>query len=84
MSKGIPTKNPLRCFCDSRPLMAFYGVDKNGELYLHTKVFRQSKIYSEILFTGGTVKIRCRRCLRWHKITFKDGSAKVYDESAAS
>lgn len=64
--------------------MAFYGIDKNGELYLHTKVFRQSKIYSELMFTGGMVKIRCRKCLRWHTIVFKDGYAKVDQERAVS
>lgn len=61
------TSNELRCFCNRKPLLATYGIYKE-ELYVHVKVHKQARIYGEMLVTGGTVKIRCRECLRWHTV----------------
>lgn len=71
------TKYPLRCFCSRKPLLAYYGVGKDNDLYVHVKVYKQSRMYGELLFSGGTVKIRCRECLRWHKIIFQKNAVST-------
>lgn len=50
------------------PLLATYGVNEEGELYVHVKVFKQDRIYGEILVVEGRVKLHCRECLRWHTV----------------
>lgn len=45
-----------------------YGVDRKKRLFVHCRVYKQSRIYGEMLVYGGEVKIRCRECLRWHNI----------------
>lgn len=66
----MKTKHQLRCFCSRSPLLAVYGLDDNQKLYLHIKIYKQDRIYGEVLVTDGTVKIHCRECLRWHRIVF--------------
>lgn len=58
----------LRCFCSREPLLATYGIDSKGKLFLHIKIWKARRIYGELVIEGGSVKIRCRDCLRWHKI----------------
>lgn len=58
----------LRCFCSREPLLATYGIDSREKLYLHVKIYKARRIYGELVIEGGLVKIRCRDCLRWHKI----------------
>ncbi len=58
----------LRCFCSRQPLLATYGVDSRGKLFLHIKIWKARRIYGELVIEGGLVKIHCRDCLRWHKI----------------
>ncbi len=62
----------IRCFCSRRPLLAQYGRGKDGLPYVHVKVHKQKRIYGEIVFTEGTVRIRCRECLRWYSIKISD------------
>ena len=72
----------LRCFCRSEPLLANYGLDSKGKLFVHVKIYKQNRIYGELVFSGGTVKIRCRNCLRWHLIIFKEQSAVLTEGQA--
>lgn len=58
----------LRCFCSRQPLLATYGVDSKGKLFVHVKIWKQRRIYGEIVVEGGKVKLRCRECLRWHDV----------------
>lgn len=51
-------------------MLAVYGLDGDGKLYLHVKVYKQGRIYGEMVVTEGEVKIRCRECLRWHRVVF--------------
>lgn len=68
----------LRCFCNRQPLLAVYGVDEKGKLYVHVRVFKQRRVYGEVLITEGIVKIHCRECLRWHTVTIiQPGRAKL-------
>lgn len=37
-------------------------------MYVHVKVYKQARIFGEVLVTEGTVELHCRECLRWHKV----------------
>jgi hypothetical protein len=65
------THNELRCFCARHPLLATFGVDEKGELYVHIKIFKQQRIFGEVIVMKGDVKLRCRECLRWHRVVMR-------------
>lgn len=67
----------LRCFCRGEPLLATYGIDSRGKLFVHVKIYKQNRIYGELVFEGGIVRLRCRNCLRWHRVIFKDEAAAL-------
>lgn len=69
----------LRCFCRAQPLLATYGIDSKGKLYVHVKVWKQRRIFGELVIEGGTVKIRCRDCLRWHVIRIEQNRATLHE-----
>jgi hypothetical protein len=62
------SKHELRCFCRGEPLLAVYGTETSGELYVHVKIHKQGRVYGETYHTGGTVKIKCRNCMRWNRV----------------
>lgn len=71
------TRHRLCCAsCTRKPLLAYYGVDEKGELYVHQKVFKQSRIFGESVHRGGVVSIRCRECLRWTNVRI-DGNREM-------
>jgi hypothetical protein len=72
----------LRCFCRGEPLLATYGIDSSGVLFVHVKIYKQQRIYGELVFEGGVVKLRCRNCLRWHRIIFKEKAAALREDQA--
>lgn len=74
----------LRCFCRGEPLLATYGIDKNGELFVHVKIFKQNRIYGELLIISGVAKMRCRNCLRWHRINFGPRQATLSEDQSVS
>ena len=65
----------LRCFCKRKPLLATYGIDKFGKLFVHVKIWKANRIFGELVIEGGLVKVRCRDCLRWHKINVRQRQA---------
>lgn len=65
-----PSRNRLNCFCSRHPLLAIYGNDENGKPYVHVRIFKQGRIFGDVVVYGGEVKICCRECIRWHRITF--------------
>jgi hypothetical protein len=77
------TSNELRCFCARQPLLATYGLDEHGCLYVHVKVFKQQRIFGEVLVTEGTVKLHCRECLRWHKVVMRVPGRAELEETEA-
>lgn len=78
----MKTINELRCFCLRHPLLAMYGIDK-GKLYIHIRIFKQRKMYGELLVQEGTVKIHCRECLRWHTVKIiQPGTASLEETQA--
>ncbi len=71
----------VRCVCSKRPLLGMGGRDASGKPYFHVKVFKQSRVFGEVIVTSGSAMVRCRDCLRWFTVTIKTTSMKV---SAAS
>lgn len=66
------TSNELRCFCARQPLLALYGLNEKGELYIHLKVYKGSRLYAEAILAKGDISLRCRECLRWHRVIMRD------------
>lgn len=62
------TKHDLRCLCKKQPLLAVYGIDEKGQLYIHQKIFKQGRVFGESFFYGGTVTLLCRECYRWNRV----------------
>lgn len=74
MSDSQGEKKFLRCFCSRSPILAVYGVGKDGEPFVHIKSWKQHKVFVEALFKGGTVSLYCRECIRWHVITIRSNT----------
>lgn len=68
--------------CSLTPLLAIYGADSDGKLYIHVKVYKQGRVYGEILAIEGTVKVRCRECYRWHTVNIKKPGVAELRETA--
>jgi hypothetical protein len=67
----------LRCeLCNFRPLIATYGVTRDGVLYIHTYVRKGARMYGNI-YSEGTTVIQCRDCLRWHTVVINAGVATL-------
>lgn len=69
----------LRCFCHSEPLLATYGIDGKGKLFVHVKIWKARRIFGELVIEGGIVKIRCRNCLRWHVVRINQHHATLQE-----
>lgn len=79
------TKKELRCFCSRGPLLGTYGLDEKGELYIHVKIFKQRRIFGEIIVQQGRVSLHCRECLRWHTVQIvQPGTAVLVEGSPPS
>ena len=80
-SSSKRTKHELRCICTHEPLLAVYGLDEHGELYIHVKIYKGGRLYAELVITEGKVQIHCRDCARWHKITILvSGQARLEED----
>lgn len=79
------TRHKLHCAsCTRKPLLAYYGLDDRGELYVHMKVFKQGRIFGEVVHRGGVVSLRCRECRRWTTVRLNPaGTAVSEPESPA-
>lgn len=67
----------LRCFCRRQPILAKYGLGGDGKPFVHLKVHKQGRVYGEVVFTEGIVRIRCRECLRWYTVRIREPSSRV-------
>jgi len=75
----VRREKELRCFCRRHPLLATYGIDKDGKLFVHIKIWKAQRIFGELVVEGGLVKIRCRDCLRWHRVRIIDNKASLQE-----
>ena len=73
------SKNKLNCFCARKPLLAIWGNDEDGKPYVHVRIFKQNRIYGDVIAYGGVVKVRCRECFRWHRIRFVQERAELME-----
>lgn len=73
------SKHELRCFCRGTPLLAIYGVEPSGKLYIHIKIYKQGRVYGETYHTDGTVKIKCRNCARWQRVRIVSSEAQLVE-----
>jgi hypothetical protein len=65
-------KQELRCFCSRQPMLAVYGIGLDGRPYIHVRIYKQRRVYGEMVFKGGELSLVCRECIRWHRITIRD------------
>lgn len=62
---------PIRCiFCSRNPLLATFGLDEQRKPFVHVKVYKQKRVFANVVVTGGPVHLQCRECNRWLKINF--------------
>jgi hypothetical protein len=78
---SLRREKELRCFCRSTPLLATYGIDKAGAPYVHLKVYKGDRIYGEMVVKGGEVKMKCRNCLRWHRVNITGRAVQLLEDS---
>lgn len=62
-------------------MLATYGIDEHGKLYVHVKVYKQNRIFGEVFVTDGTVRLHCRECLRWHKVVMRQPGSAILEET---
>lgn len=67
MRPNPQTKHPLRCTCNQEPLLAMYGRDKNGDAYIHVRIYKGNRVYGEI-YTTHPISLLCRLCGMWWNI----------------
>lgn len=67
----IKTEHELRCTCHREPMLAVFGIE-DGKPYVHVKVYKGRRIYSEVVVTDGVVRLLCRDCGRWYRITIRN------------
>ena len=75
-SRRTDTKHDLRCVCSRKPLLALYGVN-DGSVYVWIKIYKQGRIFGEVIVTEGKMKIRCRECLRWLNLVVSGRTADL-------
>lgn len=69
----------IECFCNRKPLLARAGRDsRTRRSFVWVKVVKNGQTIAEVVLTNGTIQVRCRECLRFHKITLTT-TPKMYD-----
>ena len=49
---------------------------------MHVRVYKQRRVFGEVLVTNGVVKLHCRECLRWHTVVIRQpGKAELIEDS---
>jgi uncharacterized metal-binding protein YceD (DUF177 family) len=63
-------------------LLALYGVDDHGRLYIEMKVYKQQMVYGHMvaILRSGEVKLFCRECHRWYTVTVTEETTAVLQE----
>ena len=69
----------LRCFCRYKPILAVMKRDRQGKPFVHIKVFKSNRIYAEVVFSRGDMRVRCRECYRWHQVRIVQQRAQLED-----
>lgn len=70
----------IHCVCKYKPKLAVYGINKDGKLFVHVKIYKGNRIFGEFIAEGGIFKIKCRDCFRWYNIHMHGISSVAIDE----
>lgn len=63
--------------CENSPLLATYGIDEKGRVFVHVKVFKARQVKAELFIRGGEVTLKCVKCLRYNKIIVVEGRPQL-------
>lgn len=70
----------IECFCARRPLLALAGVDRRTKKgFVWIKSIKNGNIVVEVIVESGTVRIRCRECLRFYSVTMVPEKVKFFE-----
>lgn len=59
----------IRCpVCDRSPLLATYGFDKRGRLFIHVKVYKGEFVKADVYIHEGLVTLKCYRCMKHNRV----------------
>ena len=67
MDESLEAPQRLTCTCSRQPLLARVGILR-GAPFLQIKASKSGRSLVDMVVTEGTVVIRCRECLRYHRI----------------
>ena len=70
----------IRCICAVHPILAIARVSSTGTRFVHIRIYKQKKIYGEIVVESGLVRIRCRSCGRWYSLHVRHDSHEAIAE----
>lgn len=70
----------VRCVCSKRPLLGVGGRDDDGNPFFHIKVFKQARVYGEVIVTAGSARVRCRECRRWFTVNLRREALDVREQ----
>ena len=57
-------------------MLAKYGM-RDGKPFVHIRIYKQQRVFGEMILDSGTIRILCRDCFRWHKITIRKGGVTL-------
>lgn len=60
----------IRCECSARPILGIFRVEDSYWVF-HIKVHKQKRLYAELMVEEGVIRLRCRACERWFRLTVK-------------
>jgi len=73
------TAHDLRCTCPHHTKLAEYGMTTDGAAYLHVRVFKQGRVFGEVIASSGEVRVLCRDCGRWTQVNVKQPGEIFHD-----
>lgn len=70
----------IECFCSRHPLLAmFLADDSSGRPVIWVKTIKNGHISTEVILTVGSIRVRCRECLRFHRIDLWPDKKLTFD-----
>jgi hypothetical protein len=76
------TSFQLKCICPTKRTLARYGIDEKDNLYLHIKVYKQRRVFAQLVINApAKLRIQCPACGRWHGIVMRDDRPHMTDST---
>lgn len=73
------TRKPLKCTCSRHHLLAFYGLNADGDPYVHIKAHRQGRVIVNVVILSD-VEIQCPSCGMWVAPTIGEDGEVEFEE----